>query len=166
VAYNQLAESVAETRRVGPSRLPILAADFLLVAVVPSVFGDLLKHALRGDDWDQWDKMGPALAKAQVAYLLGFMVGAARAGHHHHERRQEARRPRRACACSPPTCPTSTVRWSRANGRRLRKALINTAGVLTVHFPAAQLNRTSTGSRPWPRARRTTRSRRCSVHPR
>ena len=70
---------MAETRRVGPERLPLLAADVLLVAFLPMVLGELMKVALRGEEWD-WEELGPQLAKQQVGFLLGFMVGARELG--------------------------------------------------------------------------------------
>jgi hypothetical protein len=42
VTYNLAAESVGETRLVGPSRLPLLAADFLLLFVVPNAMQQLM----------------------------------------------------------------------------------------------------------------------------
>lgn len=77
VAYNQLAESVNDTRRVGPSRLPLLAADFLLIAVVPSLMTSLLRGAVADDDWD---KLGKRAIGDQLSGYLGFLFGARELG--------------------------------------------------------------------------------------
>jgi hypothetical protein len=72
VTYNQLVESAAETRLAGPKRLPLLATDVLLLMVVPSVLGTILKNALKGDDWDD---LPEKLAKDELGYIFGLMVG-------------------------------------------------------------------------------------------
>ena len=72
VAYNQLAESVNQTRRVGPERLPLMAVDFLLIAVVPALMASLLRGAVGGDDWDELKKR---IANDQASGYLGFMFG-------------------------------------------------------------------------------------------
>lgn len=72
VAYNQLAESVNDTRRVGPSRLPLLAVDFLLIATVPQLVTSLLRGAIGGDDWDELRKR---IMNDQLSGYLGFFFG-------------------------------------------------------------------------------------------
>lgn len=72
VAYNQLAESVNQTRRVGPERLPLLAVDFLLIAVVPALLTSLLRGAVGGDDWDDLKKR---IAGDQASTYTGFLFG-------------------------------------------------------------------------------------------
>jgi hypothetical protein len=74
VTYNLAAESVGETRLVGPERLPLLAADFLLLFVVPAAMQSLMFSVGRGDDKD-W----PEIAKEMgINALMAFpqsMVG-------------------------------------------------------------------------------------------
>lgn len=74
VTYNLLAESVGETRKVGASRLPLLAVDFLMLTVVPATLGFLIKAALKGGDDDE-DKMAKKLVAENLSYLMGLMVG-------------------------------------------------------------------------------------------
>lgn len=75
VTYNQLAESIGETRLVGASRLPLLAVDVLLLTVVPATLGYFLKAALRGKDLDDEDKMAKELVAENISYLMGMMIG-------------------------------------------------------------------------------------------
>lgn len=79
VTYNLLAESVAETRKVGPSRLPMLAVDFLMLTMVPATLGFLIKHALKGGDDDD-DKFAKKLVAENVSYLMGLMIGTREVG--------------------------------------------------------------------------------------
>lgn len=72
VTYNQLAESVNETRRVGPSRLPLLAADVLLLAVVPQFLVSVIRGTIAGDDWDDLEKRA---VQDQLGGYLGFIIG-------------------------------------------------------------------------------------------
>ena len=53
-----------------------LAADYLLIFVVPAVLGSLLKEALTpgGDDDEDLDKLAKKLAAEQLSYLMGMMV--------------------------------------------------------------------------------------------
>jgi hypothetical protein len=75
VTYNLLAESVNETRAVGPSRLPLLAVDVLLLTVVPATLGFLIKGALKGFGDDDEEKIAKKLVAENINYLLGTMVG-------------------------------------------------------------------------------------------
>ena len=155
IGYNQMAESLAETRRVGPSRLPLLAADVALVAILPSVLGELLKHALRGDDWD-WEELGPQLAKSQLSFLLGFMVGLrdataagdlvlAASGADVGPSTNKGPSSLRLFTQDLPQLATQVGQGVQTGDwEGVRKPAINTAGVL-LHFPAAQVNRTIDG---------------------
>lgn len=76
VTYNQLAESVGETQKVGASRLPLLAADFLMLTIVPATLGFFLKAALKGTlGDDDEDKLLKKLAAENISYLFGMMIG-------------------------------------------------------------------------------------------
>ena len=139
VTYNQLAESAYLTRKLGPSRTPAMAADVLLLLVVPSIMGTALRMAISGDDWeDFWAKA----AKDEAGYLFGLMVGLREFG----------------------SILSSDGSYSSLAGLRFLndanklvaqakqgeadgafwKALSNTAGVL-LHYPAGQVNRTVSG---------------------
>lgn len=143
IGYNQMAESLAETRRVGAARLPYLAADVLLVAVVPVVLGELMKNALRGEEWD-WEELGPELAKAQVSYLLGFMVGLRELGGMITSDGKAISGPAslRLLTQDLPRLYTQVQQGELDDS--LRKSALNVAGVL-FHFPAGQINRTIDG---------------------
>lgn len=143
VGYNQLAESVGETRRVGASRLPLLASDFLLVAILPSILGELLKKALRGDEWDDPEETAKQLAKAQVSYLLGFMVGARELGGIiQSDGRSGGPAGLRLLTQDLPRLVQQVEQGEIDDA--FRKAATGTAGVL-LHFPAGQVNRTVDG---------------------
>jgi hypothetical protein len=75
VTYNQLAETIGETRLVGPSRLPLLAVDVLMLTVVPATLGFFLKAALKGKDLDDEDKLAKELVAENISYLMGTMIG-------------------------------------------------------------------------------------------
>ncbi|QCW21969.1 lysis protein [Caulobacter phage Jess A] len=143
VGYNQMAESIAQTRRVGPARLPLLASDFLLVAVLPAVLGELLKRAVRGDDED-WEELPKELAKAELSYLLGFMVGLRELGAIVQNDGKGVPGPAglRLLTSDLPKLYQQLEQGEADDA--LRKAAINAAGVL-LHFPAAQVNRTVDG---------------------
>jgi len=70
VSYNLLAESVNETRKVGPSRLPRLAVDVLLLTVVPTTLGVVMRAALHGSPPDPKD-----ILSQNISGLFGLMVG-------------------------------------------------------------------------------------------
>lgn len=137
--YNLLAESAAETRLAGPKRLPLLAADALLLIAIPSVLGTILKNALKGDDWEELpEKVG----KDMLGFTFGLMVGMRELG----------------------GLITSDGRSNSPAGLRFMqevaklytqasqgevdesflKALNNSAGIL-FHYPAGQVQRTVTG---------------------
>jgi len=74
VAYNQLTESINETRLVGPSRLPLLAADVLMLTMVPATLGYFLIAAVKGKDDDE-EKLIKNLIAANITYPMGMVVG-------------------------------------------------------------------------------------------
>ena len=75
VAYNQIAETINETRLVGPSRLPLLAVDVLLLTIVPATLGYLVKSLVRGKDEDDPEKLAKTLIAENISYLMGMMLG-------------------------------------------------------------------------------------------
>ena len=143
IGFNQLAESVAETRRVGPERLPLLAADVLLVAFLPMVLGELMKVALRGEEWD-WEELGPQLVKAQVGFLLGFMVGARELGGIVASDGQFSGAPAALRLLSQDLPRLYQQIQQGELDSTLRKTALNSAGII-LHFPAGQINRTLDG---------------------
>lgn len=143
IGYNQLAESIAETRRVGPGRLPYLAADILLIAFVPAVLGEMMKMALRGDEWD-WEEIGPQLVKSQVSYLFGFMVGMREIGGIIQSDGQWAGGPAALRLLSQDLPRLYQQIQQGELDSTLRKTVLNAAGII-FHFPAGQINRTLDG---------------------
>ena len=75
VTYNLVAE--ASGRNTGPEGLQAgrLAADYLMLLVVPSVLAVLLKEALKGGGDDDPEKLLEKLAREQLNYMAGTMVG-------------------------------------------------------------------------------------------
>jgi len=72
--WNLTAESVARTKFNDPASVGRLAVDFLLLYSAPAVLGVLLKEALRGGGGDD-DELGKKLAREQLTYLMGTLVG-------------------------------------------------------------------------------------------
>jgi hypothetical protein len=67
--------SVEATRRTdfrNPADIVRMAGDYLLLYTVPVVLSVALKDALRGSDDDDWPEK---LAREQVSYLMGMIVG-------------------------------------------------------------------------------------------
>ena len=60
-----------------PTQKAKLAADYLLLYVVPPVLGAMLRAGITpgdSDDFEDPEKMAKALTKAQIEYLMGLMV--------------------------------------------------------------------------------------------
>lgn len=72
--YNLTAERTAATDFKSPAEVGLLAVDYLLLFTVPAVLGYALRQALVGNDDDE-DKLMQALAREQLSYLFGSMVG-------------------------------------------------------------------------------------------
>jgi hypothetical protein len=71
--YNLAAERTKQTDFRDPASVAKLAGDYLLLYTVPVVLSMALKEALRGsDDGDDWPEK---LAKEQLSYLMGSIVG-------------------------------------------------------------------------------------------
>lgn len=139
VAYNQLAESVNQTRRVGPERLPLLAVDFLLIAVVPALLTSLLRGAVAGDDWDELKKR---IANDQASGYLGFMFGLRELGAAFGVGNGYSG-PAGARAIDATIKLGKQAQQGEAD-EAFFKALNNAAGVL-FHYPAGQVQRTYLG---------------------
>lgn len=139
VAYNQLAESTNDARRVGPERLPLLAVDFLLIAVVPALLTSLLRGAVGGDDWDDMKKrIAGDQASTYTGFLFGFReLGAAFGVGNSYSGPAGAR------------AIDATIKFGKQAQQgeadeAFWKAANNAAGVL-FHYPAGQVQRTYLG---------------------
>ncbi|CAB4124441.1 crystallin beta/gamma motif-containing protein [uncultured Caudovirales phage] len=142
VTYNQLTESINETRLVGISRLPMLAVDVLLLTSLPATLAFLMKQALKGGEDKDDEKLVKELINENLGYMLGMMVGVRELG----------------------SMIQGTYGYNGAAGTRffsdmgklvkqaqqgevdeaLLKALNNVMGSL-LHYPAGQVQRTVTG---------------------
>lgn len=139
VAYNQLAESVNDTRRVGASRIPLLAVDFLLIAVMPSLMMSLLRGALAGDDDEE---MRSRIANDQASGYLGFIFGLRELGAAFGVGNAYSG-PAGARAISATVNLGKQVKQGEAD-EAFWRAANSTAGVL-LHYPATQVDRTVRG---------------------
>jgi len=134
VSYNIIAESVNETRKVGPSHLPYLAADVLLVAFVPSVLTAAIRGALHGtppDEKDVLQQIGTdALGLLVFARDIGSMI--ANGGK----------------ADNPLLAPFADFTKQALRRGERKEALWRSAnhlGGVLFHYPAAQLDKTVRG---------------------
>lgn len=139
--YNLTAERYNMTSFKNPLQVGRFAVDMLLLYVLPSVLVTLMKEALTGKDDDE-DKLLEKVARDQLNYLLGSMVGLREAG----------------AAINGFTGyqgPAGTRFFSELAklgkqveqgevDKALLKAISNTGGML-FHFPAGQVNRTVEG---------------------
>jgi hypothetical protein len=138
--YNLTAERVSATDFKKPGEVGRLAVDFFILYSVPAVLGVLMKAAVRGDDED--DELAEKLAREQLNYLLGTMVGLRELGAAFN-------------AFGDYTGPGGTRFFSEFTklGKQVQqgevdaaalKALNNTAGIL-LHYPSGQVQRTAEG---------------------
>jgi hypothetical protein len=74
VTYNLAAERARATNFKSPGQVTALAVDYLLLMVVPSVVGSLIRAGLDDDD-DDLESLAKRLAGDQISYLMGLMVG-------------------------------------------------------------------------------------------
>ncbi len=74
VLHNLSAEAINRTDVRSPAAVGVLAADMLLLYVVPSALSTLLKAAIKGE-LDDPDKLGRQLVADQASYLMGTMLG-------------------------------------------------------------------------------------------
>lgn len=129
-----------------------LAASYLLLYVVPAVFGAALKDALTpGDsgDWDDGQKLSRKLAGEQLSYLFGLMFGLRELGSPF-ANMVEGKKfgtdytgPAGLRMLSDVTKLVKETEQGQADDG-LRKAIVNFAGEL-LRLPSAQINRTITG---------------------
>lgn len=138
--YNLMAESIGETRLAGPSRLPLLAADALLLLTVPVILGEVMKTAVRGDDWEELPEQ---LARQQISYLFGLMVGLREIGS---VIGADGRQGAQIAGLRVLTEGGKLVQQAQDGevDEAFLKAANNTAGIV-FHYPAGQVQRTVTG---------------------
>lgn len=135
--FNLTAESFNRTHFKNPLEAGRFAVDMLLLYTVPSVLVSLMKAALRGDDEDD-DELAAKLAREQLNYLFGTMVGlreasAAISGFNGYQGPAGTR------FFSEATKLAKQIEQGEVDEAAL-KALNNTAGTL-LHYPAGAINR-------------------------
>jgi hypothetical protein len=140
VTYNLAAESVGETRLVGASRLPILAADMLLLFAVPAAIQALMLDLMRGDDKD-WEQIGKDIGVNVLMAPFQSMVGvrdiaAALSG----DERSQAP----AGIVGRQFYKLGTQAQQGKADEAFWKSLNQVGGIL-FHYPAAQVQRTALG---------------------
>jgi hypothetical protein len=139
VVYNQLAESVGETRLKGPKHLPFLASDVMLTAILPSVLGTVITGLVRGDDWDQLPKQ---IGQDGLGYMFGMMVGLRDIGGIiTSDGRQSAPAGTRFLGAAADLY--KQVEQGQTDEAFFKAA--NTMGGILFHYPAAQVQRTVLG---------------------
>ncbi|SNR73835.1 hypothetical protein SAMN05192560_0785 [Methylobacillus rhizosphaerae] len=134
-----------------PAKRARLAADYLLLYVIPSALGFAMKEALTpggDDDWDM-EKIARSLAAEQISYLMGMMVIAREfsevskiiTG-------AEGARNYQGPAGLRVISDSLKLAQQASQGEfddAFRKALVNVVGSL-AGLPAAQVNRSITGA--------------------
>lgn len=136
--YNLSAESIAKTKSIND--VPRLAADMLLLWVVPAALGMFLREAFRGDSGD--DDVLTRLWRAQLSYILSGMpyvreLSGAVEGYYDYSGPAGLRVFKEL----------SNLIQQATQGKADRaawRALNNTSGIL-LHYPSTQLQRTVEG---------------------
>ncbi|API59642.1 hypothetical protein BSL82_10190 [Tardibacter chloracetimidivorans] len=140
VTYNLAAESIGETRLVGPSRLPLLAADMLLLSILPATLSTLILSALRGDG-DDPEELAEEIIKSNLSYMFGMMVGLREIG-------SIIQSDGRASAPAGIIMQQAAAFYKQASQGELDEAFwkaTNRLGGILFHYPAAQIQRTTLG---------------------
>lgn len=150
-AYNLSVERTKATNFKDPRQILNLAGDYLLLSIMPSVMGTLIKSALTNgtEDFEDPEKLAKMLANDQLSYLMGMMVGL---------------REMTGAAQTIAGVNTYNTGYGGPAGLRvfnelyklsqqvnqgeadaaLRRSVVNVAGV-TLHLPSTQVNRTLDG---------------------
>ena len=127
-----------------------LAADYLLIYVVPVVLISLMKSALTpGDsgDWDDPKKIAAKLFKEEVSYLMGMFFGVREISNIVDAFQGKPSGEYKGPAGTRLIGDTLVLAKQIGQGEMddgLRKAVINVSGEL-LRLPSAQINRTITG---------------------
>lgn len=142
LTYNQLAEETGEMKLKGAKQLPYFLMDVALISFIPTTLAFFMRQALTGGDDDDDEALAKKLAKENLGFFLGTMIGVRELG----------------------SILTRDYRYSSPAGLRflteisklktqieqgeadeaLWKALNNTAGII-IHYPAGQVQRTVLG---------------------
>jgi hypothetical protein len=142
VTWNLTVESTRRTNYRDPVAIGRLAVDYLLLSIVPATLGALIKHALTGPDGEDGEELAAKLAKENLGYLFGLMVGLREIGS-------------AALGFAGYEGPAGT-RFFASIGKFVKQAgqgeldaafwrsLNDTAGIL-LHYPAGQVRRTVEG---------------------
>jgi hypothetical protein len=77
--YNLAVEQGKARKLKNPLQVALLAGDYLLLFVVPSIMVTLMREALKGD-LDDEEELAETLVREQINYLLGTMIGLREAG--------------------------------------------------------------------------------------
>jgi hypothetical protein len=75
VTYNLMAESYRRTNFRHPAQVAEFAVDMLLLTALPATLAVFLRAAVQGGGDDDWESFAKKIAKENVTYLLGLMVG-------------------------------------------------------------------------------------------
>jgi hypothetical protein len=129
-----------------------LAADYLLLYVVPVILVAAMKDALTpGDsgDWDDPEKMRKKLASEEIQYLFGLMFGVRELSGFAQAATGTAQYPTDYSGPAGVRLLTDLAKLGKQIGQGelddgLRKSLISVGGEL-LRLPSAQINRTITG---------------------
>ncbi len=144
LTYNQLAEETGELRLKGAKQLPYFLMDVALISFIPTTLVFLMRQAISGGDDDDDETLALKLAKENLGFFLGTMVGLRELG----------------------SILTSDYRYTGPAGLRffdsvaklnnqikqgeadeaLWKAANQVGGAL-LHYPAVQVERTARGIR-------------------
>jgi hypothetical protein len=138
VGYNLAAESVAETRRVGPKRLPLLAVDLILLTVAPAVLAVLIRSLARGDEPEE---MWQRAEREALASPLQLMVGG-------REIAAIITSDGRAGAPAGIVVKQFADVYNQSMQGEADEAFfksVNNAAGVVLHYPAGQVNRTYNG---------------------
>lgn len=73
--YNLNVEAVRKTNFLKPSQIGVLAANLILLNIVPVMFSLALKEAVKGECDQDFDCLVEKMGQEQVSYLLGQMIG-------------------------------------------------------------------------------------------
>lgn len=135
-----------------PAKKAKLAADYLLLFVIPAVLGGVIKDALTpgGDDEEDMGKLAKKLAAEQISYLMGTMVVVREFGEAG-KIVTGAEGTRDYAGPGGLRIITDAYKFGKQAGQgefddAFRKAAINIIGDVTG-LPSAQINRTITGTK-------------------
>lgn len=140
--YNLTVEQTKQTDFRKPSQIGRLAADYMLLYIIPATLGVLLKNAASGADPEP-EELEAALIRENISYLMGTMLGTrelagAVTGFNGYSGPAGAR--------AFEAAGKFAAQASQGEGdAAFWKALNDTAGIL-LHYPSTQLRRSIEGA--------------------